>query len=333
MQTRTSHLVLALSAALLLLPACSGSDEADDSLTRDRTLPPAPTKIVAAPPAALEVTPAAEDDADASVDAPLQLTSAETRPKMLVEDPARKGRAAWDAGDYAASARFLEAAVARGEAAPYDVYLLGLAHWKTGELVRAEAELVEATWSLQGFARAPLNLARIRLEQGDVAGAREAIDAALALEPDSAAAHNVRGRILLAKGDRDGANEAFRRSIELDPTNPWPRNNLGYLYLIREQILEAVGALEGAVDADPEMAEAWHNLALAREKKGDLAGAHAAAMAARELRPGSERLASTETRLAALVPEDSGEPQMAASTPVDTGEEKVSEEVVASLEK
>ncbi len=212
----------------------------------------------------------------------------------LPEDTVAAGHEAWESGEYESCATYLRAAADSGDAKPYDIYLLGLALWKQGELLEAETHLVDACWKMEGFARARVNLARVRLEQGMNAEAREAIDAAIAIDEDFAPAHNVLGRVLLESGDRDAA-------AELDESNPWPLNNLGYALLKAGDFTAAIPPLEEAVARRDTLAVAFNNLALAKEQTGDLAGALIAAERAQAL---SERAdyAATATRIAALIP-------------------------------
>ncbi len=230
-------------------------------------------------------------------------------------DHRRAGREAWLAGDRETAARELRCAVEDGSGDGYDTYLLGLALWKTGELDGAAAALSAAAWQLDDPVRAYVNLARVRIELGDLPGARQAVREALDRDADDADAWNVLGRVLLGSGDRDGAAEAFARAAELDPENPWPRTNLGYLFLVSGEPERALAPLEEAVAIDAGLAPAWHDLALARERAGDLPGALAAARRAAGL-AGDGRYASTAERIAALLPASREDEETAvAATP------------------
>lgn len=62
------------------------------------------------------------------------------------------------------------------------------------------------------------------LGMGRTAEARDAIDTALALDPDSAHYHHINGLILAGSGDCTGAKAALEQSLELDEdySLPWP---------------------------------------------------------------------------------------------------------------
>ena len=55
------------------------------------------------------------------------------------------------------------------------------------------------------------------LERGEIAEAREAVAEGLAIHPDNAGMYLVLGAVRLAEDDRAGALEALERAVELDP--------------------------------------------------------------------------------------------------------------------
>ena len=229
------------------------------------------------------------------------------------KDHAREGRSAWEAGEPALAARELRIAVDRGEASDYEIYLLGLSLWKSGDLEESEAVLADATWRLDDFAKAPVNLARVRLALGETSSAEEAVRKAIEIDPDYGPAHNVLGRTLLARGLGDEAAAAFKRAAELSDADPWPHNNLGYLMLVEGRHGEAIEPLERALEIDEGLAVAWHNLALARERSGEAFAAASAAARAGSL-ASNETYAATAARLGSLAPPTSGVAAAAAAT-------------------
>jgi tetratricopeptide (TPR) repeat protein len=306
--------IAALQAVLLVAAGCSAP--MDEPATAPRADEPR-ERIVTTAPERIELREAASADAsfdeservsltsiapDAEPEVVAETASDDARPAVDPAEASRLGREAWQRGEYDEAVRALRVAIDDEGVAPYDVYLLGLALWRSGLASQAETYLVEATWQLGSFARAPLNLARVRLELDDVPGAREAVDTALAIDAELSEAHNVLGRVLLAQGDRDAAAEAFQRASELDPANPWPLNNLGYALLVSGGQDEAVAPLERAVEVDPSLAVAWHNLALAREQVGRLADAAEAAVRAGELAPEHPTYEATLARLGEIAP-------------------------------
>jgi len=279
-----------LQVALVLLAGCSTSDAPGDG------------RAAAAPPARFEPVPPASRPEPAALPVP-------PAPRTPAE-------------------RTDEAADAAGAAGPYDRYLLGLALWRSGDLEAAERMLERAATELESFARAPVNLARVRLALGDTKGAREAIDRALAIDPSFAPARNVEARVLLAEGRREAAERALRAALDLDERDPWPANNLGYLLLLSGRADEAVALLEEATRRDADLAVAWNNLALALERSGRLDRAARAARRAADL-SSDERYRATAARLALLAgagaPETApheGTVALAADHPADPDRER-----------
>lgn len=76
----------------------------------------------------------------------------------------------------------------------------------------------------------------------DLSEAMRACDAALALAPDWAEAHNLRGIILEAQGQQQEAVESFRRAVHLDPEDAD----------LRENLEGAERDLEADLESDPE---------------------------------------------------------------------------------
>jgi Flp pilus assembly protein TadD len=63
-------------------------------------------------------------------------------------------------------------------------------------------------------------LGQTRFDGGDLAGASEAVDRTLALDPSEARAHLLRASIALARKDRAAARVSLKRCRELDPEGP-----------------------------------------------------------------------------------------------------------------
>jgi adenylate cyclase len=115
----------------------------------------------------------------------------------------------------------------------YDLFLQGRASLHSGDtkpvaLARAQKLFEQAVALDPKFASAWVELANVHLEHleyldasaGRVAKAREAIDTALRLAPDSLDALAVMGRFLLKIADYDGANAVIKRMVDAYPNNP-----------------------------------------------------------------------------------------------------------------
>jgi tetratricopeptide (TPR) repeat protein len=154
-----------------------------------------------------------------------------------------------------------------------------------------------------------------RLRLGDRAGARAAIDAALAREPDAPALLAFAGLLAAQSGDPAAAAPHFRRALALDPQDLAMRVNLAtalaasgardeaaavcaagpddprlarlaaYLHQESGRLGEAAAAYEGVIAAFPKDFESWNNLGNVRAAMGDPDGAADAFQRAIALRP------------------------------------------------
>jgi Flp pilus assembly protein TadD len=117
-------------------------------------------------------------------------------------------------------------------------------------------------------AAAQQGLGLARLRQNDLAGAKAALDAALAIDPGLIRAWTARG--VLADRERDfaTANLAYGRAVALAPDSATVLTNQGYSLLLQRRHAEAEALLARAVSTDPNLAVAQTNLRLARALQG-----------------------------------------------------------------
>jgi tetratricopeptide (TPR) repeat protein len=83
---------------------------------------------------------------------------------------------------------------------------------------------------------------------GKYVQALDAVDRCLALEPDFAPAHNLKGKVLAVLGRFDEARQAFRAAIRLSPSVPAGYENLGLLYLLQGDTAQALSWLKHAAE-------------------------------------------------------------------------------------
>lgn len=74
------------------------------------------------------------------------------------------------------------------------------------------------------------NLALISLKQGDIENALLSADQAIALNPDNAAAHNLKGLINLEQGQIKTARDNFSTAIDIKPDYSNAHYNLALVY-------------------------------------------------------------------------------------------------------
>ena len=116
--------------------------------------------------------------------------------------------------------------------------------------------------------------------------AREAVERALALEPDLAEGHALLGWMRMSY-DRDwrGAEALFARALELAPGNATALRRAGALVSSLGRPEEAIGLYRRALEQDPLSASAHHNLARTLHAADRFAEAEAAYRKALELAP------------------------------------------------
>jgi TolB-like protein len=118
--------------------------------------------------------------------------------------------------------------------------------------------------------------------------AREAVEPALALNPNLAEAHAQMGRIKQQVDfDWTGAGASFRRAVELDPGNPESVRLAAISAAILGRLDEALQLARRAVDLDPLNAHSWQALGEIEFRGGKLDEAEADYKKAQELRPDS----------------------------------------------
>lgn len=111
----------------------------------------------------------------------------------------------------------------------------------------------------------------------DQVGDSTAIDyynSALEIYPESMEAWYNKGMFYQNRGQIDEAFECYRTIHEIDSTWSEPYYNEGYIHLlITEEFDSAIYYFERALEFDPQYYQAYNNIGLAYEKKGDIANA------------------------------------------------------------
>ena len=138
---------------------------------------------------------------------------------------------------------------------------------------------------------------------GDVAGERQALEAAVKIDPDMAAAHNQLGYLASRSGDMAAAEQHFREAVRAAPafTDAWI--NLAATLGAESKVSEAQQAIETALKLDPANPQALQlrqelastaqsalNLGLTLYETGDYANAHPQFEAALKQQPGDARI-------------------------------------------
>jgi tetratricopeptide (TPR) repeat protein len=160
-----------------------------------------------------------------------------------------------DAADIECRAKLGEAYTREG--------LLWSAYTLFNEVLKLDAEEFRAT----------LGLARIWDQWKDYSMARRLADAAIAINPKSAEAHELMGNIELHLNMPAAALAEFKKSLELAPGDAVVRANYGYAQMLLHNWPQAKASLEKALDLDRTLAEARNNLGIVLAQMGDYEGA------------------------------------------------------------
>lgn len=155
----------------------------------------------------------------------------------------------------------------RHEALRWNDYGIGLL--LQGDLRGAERAFVRVTKLDPSYADGFVNVARVRVQEGDPAGAQEMLDRALALAPELAKAHYFYGLTLKSEGRYDEALDHLRRAAKSYPRDRVVRNQIGRILFLKRDFSGAVRELEKTLTIDPEDLEAHYNLMLSYQGLGD----------------------------------------------------------------
>jgi tetratricopeptide (TPR) repeat protein len=128
-----------------------------------------------------------------------------------------------------------------------------------GDFIDAELRFKEFLLQYPGYPGAHVNLAIIHSSNGNDAAARDSVDAALALEPNHAAALNQLGMLLRRNGKFLEAEAAYLKAVTVSPDYALAHYNLGVLnelYLQRlESALQNFETYQSIVGEDKQVAK------------------------------------------------------------------------------
>lgn len=138
-----------------------------------------------------------------------------------------------------------------------------------GDLKGAEHAFLAVTEMDPGYADGFVNVARARLQEGNVEGAEQMLRQALAIAPDLAKTHFFLGTALKSGGRYDEAIAHLTRAATQYPRDRVVRNQLGRVLFLQRKYAEAVREFQAALDVDPEDLQAHYNLMLTYQGLGD----------------------------------------------------------------
>jgi len=116
-----------------------------------------------------------------------------------------------------------------------------------------------AVWNLMGASAAQIG----QLDQAIFAFKR-----VLAIQPDSADAHNNMGNALKDQGKLEEAIEAYNKALAIKPDYAEAYNNMGNAFKDQGKLEEAIEAYNKALAIKPDYAEAYNNMGVTLQEQG-----------------------------------------------------------------
>jgi tetratricopeptide (TPR) repeat protein len=138
----------------------------------------------------------------------------------------------------------------------------GIGLFLEGDLTGAAAAFGKITESDPSNADGWVNIGRVRVQEGHLAAACEALERALSLKPHLARAHFFLAKALRNQGHYDGAIPHLREVLAQYPNDRVVHDDLGRIYFLERQYTDAVKEFELTLSIDPEDLEANYNLML-----------------------------------------------------------------------
>jgi tetratricopeptide (TPR) repeat protein len=113
-----------------------------------------------------------------------------------------------------------------------------------------------------------VNVARVRIQEGNTAGAQEVLKKAFDLDGELARTHYFYGLTLKTQGKYDEALSHLRKVISQYPRDRVVRNQVGRVLFLKRQYQEAINELQRTLLVDPEDLQAHYNLMLCYQGLG-----------------------------------------------------------------
>ena len=144
--------------------------------------------------------------------------------------------------------------------------------------------------------REQVEAGNLALQDGDLTGALEAYQAALAIKPNTSQIQFQIAKLYFQQEAYEKARDAFTATVTLDPKNIDARNSLGYIYEQLNNYEAAAQVYENTLKVEPNNLYALNHLGLAYKQLGRLDDAERVLRKAVEIDPKSARPASKNLR-------------------------------------
>jgi tetratricopeptide (TPR) repeat protein len=138
----------------------------------------------------------------------------------------------------------------------------GIGLFLQGDLTGASGAFEKITQIVPNNPDGWVNLGRVRVQEGNLASAREALEHALSLNPPLARAHFFYAKMLRQEGRYDEAATHLREILAQYPRDRVVHDDLGRIYFLQRRYSDAVKEFKATLAIDPEDLEANYNLML-----------------------------------------------------------------------
>ncbi len=184
----------------------------------------------------------------------------------------------------------------------------GIGLLQQGDLKNAEAAFLNVMASEPGYADGPLNVARVRLQEGDLEGAELMLRKSLTINGSLARTHYFLGTALKGLGRYDEAITHYEQTVAQYPKDRVALNQLGRVLFLQRKFEPAIAVFRRVLAIDPEDLQAHYNLMLCYQGTGqdDMAAKEETLYLRFKADEGSQAIAGDFSRTS---PEDNNERQ------------------------
>ncbi len=145
-----------------------------------------------------------------------------------------------------------------------------------GDLRYAEKAFIKVTELEPDYMDGWVNVARCRISEGDITGAKETLERAFVIQkrlastdPNRAKVHYFYALALKPHGLYDEALEHLQKAADQFPRDKKVRNEIGRLYYLKREYDQAIIELNKTLEVDPENLDAHYNLMLCYRAVGN----------------------------------------------------------------
>ena len=182
---------------------------------------------------------------------------------QVLPEPLNRALAAYQTGDLAGAASLCQELLAkhdRNSALYFDgLHLLAAVQFRSGRLTEALASYDAALAIQPNFAAAHSNRANVLKAQKRLNEALESYDKALAIQPDFAEALSNRGNALMEMQRFEDALASYDRALAIRPNFPGALNNRANILKILKRFEEALAGYDSALAVQPNFVDALNN--------------------------------------------------------------------------